>query len=368
MNFRHLFPPTVLMSAAFASLPISTSQAQAARSTRATATPVTATPLKVSPTPNADTTTSVATVPVGFTTVAVTPAANSSTPSSQVLSVPFYQSAAYAAAVTSVDSATQFTSSSASWTANQYAQTNAPYLVHFKSGASVGRYFLIQSNTANQVTVYPRGYNLSSVAAAADTFEIVPAYTLGTLFGTSSVPFLTSGSPNTADNLFLWNGTKFDQYFHDGNSWQRSDSLLSQNDTVLYPDEGIFLTRRGTTALNLTFVGTVPSTAEKSDLVGPGSTLVSNRFPVDLTLGTVGFQALPNWINSSSPNTADLVYLWGGTTWQQYFYDGSHWMRSDSLLTFDAQSITAGTAMFVIRRSTATGTTATLTQSLPYSL
>ena len=368
MKLPELFSAAVLLGAVCAS-PAVTPQAsaQTARGPRTTTLQPGA-PTAVPVTRDTPTTTTATTVPVGFTTVTVAPAASSSAASSQVLSVPFYTSAAYAAPVSSVNSSTQFTSTAASWTANQFAQAATPYLVHVKSGNSVGRYFLIQSNTTNQVVVYSRGYDLTTIITAGDLFEIVPANTLGTLFGTSSVPFQTGDSATTADNIFLWNGTNFDQYYHDGTAWKRSDSLLSQNNTVLYPDEGIFLTRRSTAALSLTFLGTVPSTTERSDVPGPGSTFVSNRFPVNTTLSAVGFQLLPFWKSGSSVSDADSVYLWNGTNWAQYYYDGTNWRRSDSLLTFDSQAITAATAMFVVRQSAATGSSSTLTQTLPYSL
>ena len=228
--------------------------------------------------------------------------------------------------------------------------------------------FLIQSNTTNQITVYPRGYDLTVVAAAADTFEIVPAYTLGSLFGTSNVPFQPGATGQDADNLYLWNGTNFDIYYNDGSNWRRGGSFLTQNNVVLYPDEGIFLLRRSTSALTLTFVGTVPSTAERTDVFGPGSTFISNRFPTDTTLLSLGLQNLPNWISGTDTSTVDTVYIWSGTTWLVYYYNGNNWTRGGSFLNFNTLAIPTGSAVFVNRKSTATGTTGTLVQTLPYTL
>lgn len=368
MNFRPILPPAVLTSAVLASFAVAAPiQAQTARGlSTATVRPV---GTKVGPVTNADaSSTTAATVPVGFTTIAITPASDTNTPSSQVLSVPFYQPAAFAAAVSSIDNSTQFTSNSASWTANQFAQTGAPYLVHFKSGSSVGRYFLIQSNTTNQVTIYPRGYDLTATAAAADTFEIVPANTLGSVFGTSSVPFQTGSTAAVADNVYLWNGTSFDVFYHNGTSWRGTGFLGSQNATILYPDEGVFLLRRSTAALSLSFLGTVPSTTERSDVNGPASTFVSNRFPTDTTLVALGFQSLPNWQTGTTAATADNVYIWNGTSWDVYYYNGSSWRATGFLGSRDSTVIPTGSAVFVVRRSSASGTTASLAQALPYTL
>ena len=367
MNLRSIVLPAVLTSAAFASLAMAMSaQAQTARGARTTT--VQPVQTKVGPVTNADSTTTAATVPVGFTTTAVTPATDANTPSSQVLSVPFYQPAAYAAAVTSVDSATQFSSSSASWTASQFAQTGAPYLVHFKSGSSVGRYFLISANTTNQLTVVPRGYSLTTTVAASDTFEIVPANTFGTLFGTTSVPLQTGTTSDVADDIYLWNGSGFSVYYHNGSIWKLSGSLANQNNTVIYPDEGLFLVRRATTSLSLNFVGTVPSVTERSDVFGPASTFLANRFPVDTTLTAVGFQNLPSWQTGTTSDVADNVYIWNGSSWVVYYYNGTNWKASGILGSQDSKIIPTGSAVFVVRKSTATGTNGTLAQVLPYTL
>ena len=310
--------------------------------------------------------TTVATVPVGFTTATIAAATDASTPTSTVISVPFYQTAAFAGPVTSVDSASAVSSSSASWTANQYAAT--PFLLHFKSGNTVGRYFLITANTSTQLTVANRGYDLTTIAAAADTFEILPAYTLGTLFPTSGLQFQTGPSASQADNILLWNGTTWDTFYNNGNNWKKGGNLAIQDGVILYPDEGLFIIRRATTPVTLTFVGTVPSTTERSDLVGPASTFVSNRFPVDTTLLSVGFQNLPNWLSGSSASQADNVYIWNGTTWGFFYYNGTNWRKGGSLVNANTQAIPSGTAMFVIRQSTATGTSGTLAQNLPYTL
>ena len=367
MKFPSLFSSAVLLGAASISLAgAPRSSGQTAAKLRATTTrPVNTVVPIMSDTP---TTTTAATVPVGFTQTVVTPAIDANTPSSQVLSVPFYNAAVYAAAVSTVDTSTQFSNSSATWTTNQFAQSGSPYLVHFQSGNSVGRYFLIQSNTATQVTVYNRGYDLTSLIAAADTFEIVPANTLGSLFGTTSVPFQTGATADVADDIYLWNGSGFSVYYHNGTNWKLSGSLSNQNPTIVYPDEGVFLVRRSTSALSLTFVGTVPSTTERSDVPGAGSTFVSNRFPTDTTLSAVGFQNLPNWLSGATANNADNVYIWNGTSWVVYYYNGTNWKASGILSTQDTKSIPTGSAVFVVRQSSASGSSSTLPQTLPYTL
>ena len=338
MNIRRFTLSTALLGAA-SLLPLSSGYAQTATAT---------------------------TVPVGYQQVTVAAAIDSVNPTGSVISVPFYQPAIYAGLVTSVDSASTLSSSTANWTANQF--TTTPYLIHLKSGPSVGRYFLITANTATQLTVSTRGYDLTQVAATNNTFEIVPTYTLATLFGASTVPFQTGTNFSTADNVLLWDGTIWSIYYHNGTNWRRSGSLTNQNNVIIYPDEGIYITRRATSALALTFLGTVPSANESSDLVGPGSTFLSNRFPVDITLSNVGFQNLPNWLNGTNVAVADNVYLWNGTAWNLYYFNGTNWRRSGSLQSADATVIPSGSAVFVVRKSNASGANSSLVQALPYSL
>jgi uncharacterized protein (TIGR02597 family) len=325
---------------------------------------------------------SVTTIPVGFTSTAITPAVDSTSPKGTVVSVPFYAVADFVGAVGSVDSASALSISGAAFTVNQF--TSTPHLARMKSGASPGRFFVITANTATQLTLdtTAAGYTLTTGApgntqaqvVAGDSVEILPANTLGALFGTSSVPFQT-GSVNSADNVYVWNKTNqnFDVFFHDGTNWRKSGSGLNQNDFVILPDQGLFILRRATAPLNLTFLGTVPSTTERTDFVGPTSSFESNRFPVDFTLAgatnPLNLQNLPNWL-SGSVNSADNVYVWNNTNqnWDVYFYNSTNWRKSGSGLNQNSTVIPLGTAMFILRRSSAAGNQSTLVQALPYSL
>ena len=314
--------------------------------------------------------TTASTIPVGYQQITVAAAADSATPTNTVISVPFYNAAAFAAAITSVDSASAVSTSSATFITNGYAAVATPFLLHMQTGASAGRYFLITANTTTQLTVAPRGYDLTTILSVGDTYEIVPANTLAGLFGSNAATFAfqTGASASQADNIQLWNSTQWAVYYNNGTNWKQSGNLNNQNNAIIYPDEGLYITRRATSPLTLTFVGTVPSSTERSDLLGPGSTFISNRFPTGTTLNAVGFQNLPNWLSGTTASQSDNVYLWTGTTWGVYYYNGTNWKQSGSLLNVNTQAIPSGTAAFVIRQSSASGISSTLAQSLPYSL
>jgi uncharacterized protein (TIGR02597 family) len=315
--------------------------------------------------------TTASTVPVGYLAITVPAAASATSPSNAAVSVPFYAGLIPAGSIKSVDSASSFSIEGANWVVNQF--TAAPHFVRIKSGAQTGRLFLITAHTANQLTVETRGYTLVSGAPATtgqiqlqttDTAEIIPAHTLGTLFGAGAIG--TGASAAVADNVIIWDGSQWVVYFHDGTSWLKSGSFVSQNDAPVRPDTTMFIVRRALTPLDLVLIGTVPSGLERTDIPGPGSVFASRRFPVDTTLGALGLHSLPGWAAGSSASAADEVDLWNGSTWESFYYNGSNWKKAGSFVNADSQPVAAGTGLFITRRSSATGTTATLAQPLPY--
>ncbi|HEY4281911.1 MAG TPA: TIGR02597 family protein [Chthoniobacterales bacterium] len=333
----------------------------------------------------------VSTVPVGFNTAAVPAATSATTPSNTVISAPFYQVATFQGALTSLDSSNQVSFSGAAFG----DLTTTPFLARFKTGNSVGRFFRISANTPTQLTLDTNaatggsGYTLTTSApsstqtqlAVGDSVEICPANSLNTLFP-SGAPFGTGTSATGADNVLLFNGTAWETYFFNTsvNQWRRSGSGLNQNNKIVFPDQGMFIVRRTTSAVNVTFLGTVPSTTEKTDFPGAGSSFKANRFPIDLTFGTGNLSnntelnlnlKLAGWHGGTSANDAgDNIYLWNGTSWSVYFYNTSvnQWRRSGSGLNQNTTVIPLGAAIFVVRTTSASGSNSTLTQALPYTL
>ncbi len=248
----------------------------------------------------------------------------------------------------------------------------------FSSGNNTGRFFLITGHDDNTLTVNTAGYTFVSgnpgsnselQVSTGESAEIFAAHTLNSLFPSGN-PFFKATSANSADNVYIFNGTAWDVFYHNNTSWRKSGSLLNQNGTIIYPDDGLFIIRRQTSPLELTFVGKVPTTTERTDLVGPGSTYISNRFPAGTTILATNIHTLPNWQVSTSPNSADNVYIWNPATsaFSVYYYNGTNWRKSGSLANVNSDVIPSNGTMFVVRRSTATGTQSTLTQALPYTL
>jgi hypothetical protein len=342
--------------------------------------------------------TTVSTVPVGFNTATIAAAASATNPTGSVASAPFYQIATFQGAVTSIDSSNQLSFSGASFG----NLTSSPFLAHVKTGNSTGRFWVITANTATQITVhipvamdpapdlagYPIVTGTPTVSqtqmAVGDSVEIVPANTLGSLFGsTGNGNFQTATSAGQADNVLLYNHSSqtWDTYFNNGTHWRSASSLNPNVDnTIVLPDRGMFILRRNTNGSTVTFLGTVPSTDEKSDVPGPGSVFMSNRYPTDMTLGTgdttnktqLNFNLkVANWKTGASASQADNVLLWNTTskTWDTYWHNGTHWRVSNSLNpNLDTQPVPLGTAMFIVRQSSSSGISPTFAQMVPYNL
>ena len=282
--------------------------------------------------------TTATTIPAGFITVTIPAAPSATTSSNAALSIPLYKSADFVGPVATIDSANQFTLTGAAWTAGQFANTSAPRLVRIKSGASIGKFFVVSANTTNQLTVDLTGTGVANIntvisASPATQCEIVAANTVGNVFGTAGSPptFKAGATATDADNLLLWNGAGWDVYYWTGgvgspnNIWKKTGNLDRSN-VVIYPDDGVFVVHKDTAAaLAVTFLGTVPSTSEQSDLASAGSTFLANRFPTDTTLGGLGLQSLPGWAAGATANSADNVLIWNDALggWDTYYWTGS---------------------------------------------
>ncbi len=303
---------------------------------------------------------SAVTDPVGLIEVTV-PAANGSTPSNLPASIPLSNPGIFTSTISSIDAADSFSMTQANWLPS--VLTTSPHFVRVKDGANVGRFYLVVSHTSAQLTV-DANTDLSTVLAVGDKCEIVPANTLGSVFGTTTPLLLPGANANVADNIQLWDGAIWETFFHDGTSWQKSGATGSQDNTIIYPDDGLYIVRRGGTPLGFTFGGTIPTTTERTDLNGAGSSFIGNRFPVNMRLVDIGLHLTPNWV-SGNKNQADKVYLWNGTDYSTYFHNGNAWRRVGSSGNQNNTIVPLGAAIYITKSGAAD---VTLVQALPYPL
>ncbi len=314
--------------------------------------------------------TTATTTPVGVINVTIPAAANASTPSNTTLSIPLYAPADYISTVATIPSATEFTLTGAAWQAGQFAVASAPRFVRIKASttvpANIGRIFLVSANTTNQLTVTLADgvTDIHSVLSVGDVCEVLPANTLGTVFGTTTPVLHADPDPALADNVYILNAGEWEIYYHNGTNWRKSGGLGNKNDTIMYPDEGMFIVRVLTSPVVLTLRGTVPSTAERTDLAGTASTFLANRFPVDTQLVNTGIHLTPDWVTGAAED-ADLVYAWNGglSEWEIFYHNGTSWRKAGGLGNKDTTVIPSATAIVVSRKNG----TVTLSQPLPYT-
>ena len=238
-----------------------------------------------------------------------------------------------------------------------------PYVVRLTESGSnnLGRSFIVTSNAATTVTVSnPNSETLSSIFETDFEVEVVRATTLGDLFGVDSTN-LASGTPNTADFVYLWDvdSAFFTPYFHFGGNgsfakgWYRRTNIRAGvvNDTVIYPDEGFIVARRSNPELVLEFDGDVVSTDQQMQLPASGKQFVMNNpfgtgilltellSPVDIGTGNNQFKPATD----GSGDTGDNVYLLTGAVWEKYWYKAGVNVGVTKVATASAKAPAGGT-------------------------
>jgi hypothetical protein len=264
-------------------------------------------------------------------------------------------------------------SEGATWVAGAFSSASSPYVVRFTTGAGAGRIFLVSStaNTASRLYLETDGLDLTSLGIAAGAgFEVLPADTLATFFG-SNTPgdtLVVQGGADTrsADLVQLWIGSGWRAYYFNTlwNRWaQDSDSEVapSRNHVLLRPDRGLMITRRGDTPLVLAVVGRVLGVPHRAVQLGAegARSLMATMQAGDVTLGGLGLQRSDRavgWRSSSDPAQADILSVWSGATWLNFFHNDAagYWQRvGDASENRDGFVIRAGVPVFVQRRAIA---------------
>ena len=290
--------------------------------------------------------------------------------------------------ITGVTSTT-ITDSTAGWTAGALSSPATPFLIGIKSGTAIGRIFHIASsaatfgavsgtpNTATTVTIssLDTGSGITDLAAAGvavgDSYEIYACDTLSSALGSPATTGVVSGaSAPVADSVVLVvNGTA-NTYIHNGTRWSRvALGTPDASNVPLLPNYGFAYSRLGNTDINLTAIGSVPTTARKLQIKNSGVSLLAQFFPVDSTLQSIALQNTPGWVSNATAASADKVVLvnTAGVS-ATYFYNGTGWRRvALGSPAADTTAIPAGSMIFINKLGTAPGYS-TLSQALPYTL
>ncbi len=320
----------------------------------------------------------------GYVQIDITPATSGTAPALSALSATLTNPAEFAGNITvaadfGVPGADQQTINVAgvTWTGGQW--TGVPHVFFIKAASGAEESFLILSNTATSVVVSTTFDLLSDPPTggrfpAATTGTIRKANTIGKLFGETpaDVPFKKFFISAGADNIFLFSGTLWITYFHNGTSWVRIPAGAGDpKDDVVFTSEGMFILRRDTGLLTLTFFGDVASAAKILTVPGIGLTLASSGFPVGQTIDNYGFDSLPNWKKFFISAGADKVYVWYNSVngWATYFHNGTTgWqvIPPAGLSITVADPIPPDSAMFIDRIVVDTAAESGAEVDLPY--
>ncbi len=225
--------------------------------------------------------------------------------------------------------------SGANWTAGSLSTASNPYYVRILSGSAKGRVLLIVSspaNTATRVTLNNDSISLADAGGpvAGDTYEIVLADTLSSLFGST---MQGGADASTADNILLWTGGAWQTFYRNTtrNRWElKGVTFLDAGNTVLRTDRGMMVTRRAASAFTLFVTGRVRQEPFRLALGRPGSTFLSTgvlesstgvpETSLIVTLSGLALQNSPGWVKGTTATNADTIQLWSGGSWQTFYY------------------------------------------------
>lgn len=199
------------------------------------------------------------------------------------------------------------------------------------------------------------------------TIKVWKLWTLGDVFGATNTAQLTEGeSEATADLIQIPNGSGFDQYFYSsggalGEGWRKVGSANADQSAVpLKFNGGIAIYAR--TAKPVVIVGQVKPGKTIVNLQ-TGNNFVANLCPVNKagttpseegrTLDNSGLQA--GLKGDTASHLADLVLLWNGSGYDQYFYStggfsGTGWRQIGQGQTNKASTPLPDGAFVILRR------------------
>jgi uncharacterized protein (TIGR02597 family) len=253
------------------------------------------------------------------------------------------------------------------WTENQFNPpkatiATATHYLEVTSGPLQGALFDIVRTDAVSHTL-TIGQVLSKSAGPNPGFRVRRHWTLGSLFGVANEAGLLAGDETTADLIAIYNGKKYDQYFYSNvvgsTGWRRVGAqTLDAAGRQIYPDDGLAITRRGTSGVSFLVTGVLRT--ERSMIpVNKGFNLLANEYQVPLTLAT-------SQLYTGSPSSglragesaalADNVLIYNGAGYDTYYYqksvrNASGWRALNDVHTdAGATPIPIGSAFAIQRR------------------
>jgi len=312
------------------------------------------------------------TIPQGYTKVTIAAASSDIEPTITGISVTLLNDLEFAASATiNDDYRTDRTNSTQTlaitgqnWSPDQW--TEQPHLAYITDGDGAEEAFLISSNTGNgQLTLLTtfdllgdkdsEAPGIQNRFPSSTTVKIRGANTIGSIFSSKIAEF------SADDRVFVWDGSEWLSFQKNGfGNWALASNLFgNENHTVIFPDEGMFILRSATSAIELTLFGEVPAVPQISTITK--TKLLSTRIPVETTLAELG-------INDSLWKSDDRLYIWNGSSWDAYLVNGfGNWAPANNQFgNSNTLAIAANTAIFVNRETEVDGAKGIISAPLPY--
>lgn len=324
---------------------------------------------------------SVTTTPVGAMTVTIAQAPVGGTKITTFspclrLPIPGTLSGKAVGTLTGVTS-TAFSDSTASWAAGGLSQAATPYFIKLTSGVAVGAMWQVSTSSANTATTV----NILSLggrdpvtvgASVGDTYELIPADTLVTLFAGFEAA-IGGANMDLADNVKIHDGSSWRTFYYNSTEgvqqWREGSSSFNRNNIIVRPNSGVIYMRRGQTSLTLTMIGNVVTGSEKFVVPASGASFIGGVHPVDRQVVSLNLHQMQGFVvNSGDLNAADKIRFYDGSSWRLLNYNGTQWREGSSSFNRNTLVVPAGTPIIVERGSGATGNAVLASVPVPYTL
>ena len=210
-----------------------------------------------------------------------------------------------------------------------------------------GHSFLINSNS-DHVLELNNSLNLplGSILLKDTLVEVLPAWTLGSLFGFTEIQLQSDANASRADWIYLLkssanqigDNSDYVAHFHNGTEWKL---VNSPNDSTSHykisPDESVIIARRSEADKVLTFNGISPVIPTTWYIPEFNRTkLVSNPFPTSIKLSDIiGNETITDdnssaeenstrWLAHREQDLADNIQILNSSGWSTYWHDGTN--------------------------------------------
>ena len=191
------------------------------------------------------------------------------------------------------------------------------------------------------------------------------------VFADNSI-FQASDTVMGADLVQVWDGSTYINYFYSsdaGNAWSWDQDGFDETADTIPVGGGFWLSRVGAAVSGATLCGEVIKTNVDVDVFGGSGTgeditQIGNPFPHPLPITSI---TAPDLQASDTVLGADLIQVWDGSTYVNYFYSsdaGDAWSWDQDGFDPTTATIPAGGAFWLVRRGDAT----TLTLPVPYTI